>query len=331
MGRTAYDTINGMILISSASGVTYDFEGDSSVITFKNLTPPGNYGYAVIELDSMYYGRFKIIDILKQNISLHPIHLSIVHHVKIFKATEAQNGDISILNITADKISSQQNQNKTKIEFIGNSITCGMGNDTTAIPCGKGQWYDEHNAYYSYASITARVLHAEAELSSVSGIGIYRNWNSDSPVMPDVYENLHLDTNDSLKWDFSSYIPDIVTICLGTNDFSDGDHEHDRKPFDSTMFIQRYRELIKTIYSHYPATQILLLTSPMLSGDKRNALNSHLHTIANEVMNNMPDKKKINIFQFNTMTPGGCSYHPSKEDHQMMADQLIPFIQSFIH
>jgi hypothetical protein len=49
-------------------------------------------------------------------------------------------------------------RNQEKIEFIGDSITCGFGNDESGLPCGKGQWFDQHNAYFAYGSVAARTL-----------------------------------------------------------------------------------------------------------------------------------------------------------------------------
>lgn len=329
LGRTAFDVKNGLVLVSSASGVAFDFKGDSCIIWCRNLTTQGNHGYVSIELDGIYNGRIKITDTLSQRITILPTHRNEVHEVKIIKSTEAATGAISIVRMAAREILPPKTLSNGNIEFIGNSITCGMGNDTLDIPCGVGQWYDQHNAYFSYASIAARALDLEPMLSSVSGIGIYRCWDVDCPAMPEVYENLQLSSDSSQRWDFTAYTPDLLAICLGTNDFSDGDGVHARKPFDSTVFVQRYVDFIHTLYSHYPSTQIVLLTSPMVGGDKNVAFYRHLHTIADRINRLRINRPQIKVFQFSSMTPGGCSYHPSKEDHQVMADQLIPFLKTF--
>ncbi|MEP7323118.1 MAG: GDSL-type esterase/lipase family protein [Saprospiraceae bacterium] len=329
-GRTALNEKNELRLITSASGVSFDFEGDSCIIWFKNLTGSGNHGYVVIESDSAYYKRIKILDTSTQRVSVYGLKKQRIHQVNIIKATEASNGDIAVQKIEAQKILARNQFPKTKIEFIGNSITCGMGNDTLEIPCGSGQWYDQHNAYYSYASIAARTLNLEPMLSSVSGIGIYRCWNVDCPAMPDVYENFQLGTDSTNRWDFSRWTPDIVSICLGTNDFSDGDGVHERKPFDSVIFIHQYLDFIQRIYTHYPHTQIVLLTSPMLHGIKAAALYRLLNTIALQINASNKNKPGIQTFQFLPMQATGCATHPSKAEHQVMADQLIPFLKSII-
>lgn len=330
LGRAIYDGANGIRLISSASGIAFDFEGDSCIVNFRNLTSENNHGYAVIELDGAYYGRYRIDNAFSQPLSIQAKDRVTIHHVQAIKATEAQNGDISILNVSARKVKAASTRRSGRIEFIGNSITCGMGNDISVIPCGQGQWYDQHNAYNSYATITARALNLEPMLSAVSGIGIYRCWNVDCPAMPDVYESLHLGADSTHQWDFNQWTPDIVSIALGTNDFSDGDGVHERKPFDAAIFVQRYLSFIQTIYRHYPKVQIILLTSPMLNGDKSTELYKLINSIADHINALKINRPSIKTFQFAPMHATGCSGHPNKAEHQVMADQLIPFIKTFI-
>ena len=104
------------------------------------------------------------------------------------------------------------------IEFIGNSITCGAAADPSEVPCGSGEYHDQHNAYYAYGPRVARALNTNFLLSSVSGAGIYRNWNSDGPALPLLFEQSDLRENSSRPWNFDLYSPDIVSIALGTND-----------------------------------------------------------------------------------------------------------------
>src|SRR4029077_4929292 len=104
-----------------------------------------------------------------------------------------------------------------KIEFIGNSITCGTGSDLSEIPCGKGKWQDQHNAYMSYGAVTARTLGAQYHLSAVSGIGLMHSCCNMNIIMPQVFDKISM-RNDTIKWDFKMYQPNVVTVCLGQND-----------------------------------------------------------------------------------------------------------------
>lgn len=319
-------------LISSAAICGFQFKGDSCIISLRNIASAGDYNYVSLEIDNEYTGRLKVTGTEMHDFTILPKNKKTEWHtLRIYKSTEASNGVIEFHGVKAYALKSIPKKNAIKIEFIGNSITCGMGNDLKEIPCGNGsKWYDQHNAYWSYASITARVLGVDFMLSSISGAGIYRNWNSNGPTVPQQYESAYLRIDSLRKWDFNTFTPDIVTIALGTNDLSLGDGTSPRLPFDSIAFIKEYVKFIGTIYNHYPDAQLVLLTSPMINDERSEILYSCLQFIKNKAVLQFPGKKKINIFRFNAVLSTGCSGHPTIEEHKMMAGQLIPFMQKLV-
>ena len=106
---------------------------------------------------------------------------------------------------------------------------------------------------------------------------------------------------------------------------SDGDGIKERLPFDSTKYIENYINFIKTVYSHYPKTKILLLNSPMVDGEKNNILVSCL----NKVIEHFKEKN-ITLYEFKNLYVNGCNYHPSIQDHKEIADQLIPIFKKIL-
>ncbi len=324
-GRIDFLDKKAPVLIGSASFVEMSFSGDSCSVLLQKQNHAGEYNFVSVELDGEYIGRIKLE---KEGMQEYPVWVSPKtenHILKIYKSTEASNGTITFGGIKCLELTQLPPIAERKIEFIGNSITCGMGIDWLEIPCHTGVWYDQHNAYFAYGPLSAKALNARFMLSSVSGIGIYRNWNSPGPAMPEVYENMYLNTDSTKKWNFPSYIPDLVSICLGTNDFSDGDGSYDRQPFDSAQYVNSYIQFVKTIYSHYPETQVCLLTSPMVSGEKAAKFENCLTAVKNYFAENEPAKKKIATYFFKDMPPHGCDSHPDKEDHKKMAEFLVPF------
>ncbi len=324
-GRVDLTNDEAPVLIGSASFVEVNFAGDSCIVLLEKQNPEGEYNFVSIEVDNEYQGRIKL-EKKGMNSYTIPVNSAIKNHrLRIFKSTEASNNTIVFGGLKCNVLLPLSEQSTRKIEFIGNSITCGMGIDWKEIPCGTGVWYDQHNAYFSYGRRAAEALNAQFMLSSVSGIGIYRNWNSLSPVMPDVYENKYLNTDSSKKWDFDSFTPNLVSICLGTNDFSDGDGSTERLPFDSLRFVNNYIQLIETIYSHYPETQICLLTSPMVSGEHAKLFENCLTAVKSRFRSVRPSAKEIQLYFFSDLVPHGCDSHPDKEDHKIMAELLVPF------
>lgn len=328
-GRIDKISPNEVVLIGSAASVSMQFAGDTCVIYLKNNTPHGLHNFISLELDGEDLGRTRLEG---DSVIAMPVDISFkrdLHKLLICKSTEASNGNVIFCGVLCQQLIEQKYKPDKSFEFIGNSITCGMGNDTTDIPCHTDQWYDQHNAYWAYGSIVARALKVNYMLSSVSGIGIYRNWNVENgPTMPMVYENRYLNTDASKKWDFSSFTPDIVSIALGTNDFSNGDGIHERHPFDKGLFTSTYIKFVETLYSHYPETQIALLTSPMVTGEKDSLLVQCLTNVKNHFAGT--SHKPIAIFEFDEITPHGCDSHPDINDHMQMAEQLIPFYQQLL-
>jgi len=331
-GRVLQTSFNAGKLIGPGSFVEFQFKGNSVSVGLQNVPFQGYYNYVSVELDGKYLGRFKIDnnEIKKFTYEVSDKNIK-VHTLKIYKATEAAMGEVFFDGNGIEAVAFQPKTRK-KIEFIGDSITCGFGNDESGNPCGEGQWYDQHNAYFSYAAILSRNLNADFLLSSVSGFGMYRNWNTEKweeNILPDVYPNLYLRTSEKEKFG-NEYQPDLVSICLGTNDLSEGDGKKERLPFNKYKFIGNYIEFIQNIYKKYPNTRIVLLNSPMVSGDNNKLFMECLADIK-DFFKNDKNHQPIEIFEFSEMKPKGCGYHPSAEDDQKMANELLPFFKNLLN
>ena len=314
-------------LISSAVHFGISFTGTScSLYAYMDT---GNHGYLQYELDGVYQRRIKISGNDRQ-----PLVISATaggkHTVWIYKATEAQTGPIFIAKITGRDVEAIKTPDAPLIEFIGNSITCGAAADPSETPCGTGVYHDQHNAYYAYGPRVARALGLNYMLSSVSGIGIYRNWNSNGPTMPQVYEKADLWQGSTRRWDFGKYRPAIVSIALGTNDFSNGDGKHERLSFDSAVFVSTYIKFVQLIKSKYPAARIALLSSPMFNGDWRVLLQNCLNAVKQNINVLYPSDKPVAVFFFEPMQARGCGGHPNVEDHGILAEELKPFFKSLL-
>jgi lysophospholipase L1-like esterase len=306
----------------------FSFKGEScSVYAYNN--DAGGHNYLQYVLDGVYKGRLKVTGNTPNKIMINTGSAG-KHVVWIYKATEAITGPIIIREISADDIKAIAPTPDPLIEFIGNSITCGALADTSDVKCGQGAYQDQHNAYYAYGPRVARALHANYLLSSVSGIGIYRTWNMDGPSMPQVYEKRSLQQDDTVLWDFKKYEPKIVSIALGTNDLSNGDGVHARKPFDSAMFVKNYIAFVQLVKTKYPAATIALLSSPMVNGNNRILLQHCLTVIKKNIDALYPGDKPVALFFFEPMQPHGCSGHPSVADHGVMAEALYPFFKNLL-
>jgi lysophospholipase L1-like esterase len=327
-GRTQINDNQKLELISSASHFGFSFDGTECRIT-ASLPDWLDHNYLQYELDGIYQKRLRV-----SSGSNEPIVITAPkegkHTVWIYKATEAHTGPVLIKEVSGNNIKPLQRPAAPLIEFIGNSITCGAAADPSEVPCGAGVYHDQHNAYMAYGPRVARALGVNYTVSSVSGIGIYRNWNSDGPAMPLVYGKIDFQDQNTKQWDFATYSPQVVSIALGTNDFSRGDGKKERLPFDSASFVNNYIQFVQLVRSKYPAAQIVLLSSPMINGDARIILQNCLTSVKEKANASDPSSKQIDLFFFQPMQARGCTGHPNVEDHAIMASELVPFFKKIM-
>ena len=328
VGRYSLYSNQDLNLISSAAHFGFSFTGKSCEL-FTYIKGAGGHNYLQYELDGIYQKRIKITGDTVQAIPL-SAETEGTHTIEIYKVTEAQTGPIYIKKITGQNLHAIAPSKAPMIEFIGNSITCGAAADTSEVACGKGAYQDYHNAYYAYGPRVARALQLNYMLTSVSGIGMYRNWNSNGPSLPQVYEKTDLTFDSSQQWNFSTYTPAILSIALGTNDMSRGDGVKKRLPFDSATFVSHYIQFVQLVKSKYPLAQIALLSSPLMHGDDRELLQHCLTAVKQSVDALYPSSKPVAVYFFEPMKAGGCNGHPSVADHGVMADELIPFFRKLL-
>jgi hypothetical protein len=331
-GRVEKLPNNNVILIGTASSVSFNFTGNECSISLQSIDSWEHHNYVSLVLDGKYIGKLRIE---KGEAQSYPIKITSnkkVHTLEIYKTTEAHSGGILFAGTTA-KLTSISAKKKKKIEFIGDSITCGAASDPSDVPCDKGEYFDHHNGYYAYGPVLSRAIGVDYLLSSVSGIGMYRNWNDenkDEAIMPDVYQNLYLTKDNSKpKYDFA-FQPDIISIALGTNDFSGGDGKKERLPFNPEKYVSNYVNFIKMLYKHNPKSQIVITNSPMVGGERAIIFEDCLNKVKNAFAEDKTHKQ-ILIFKFKPMTPKGCLGHPDVADHKVLAAEYAPFLKKLLN
>lgn len=331
-GRVEKLPNNNVVLIGTASSVAFNFTGTECTITLQSVDSWEHHNYVSLVLDGKYIGKLRIEKGAAQSFPVKVTSNKKEHTLEIYKTTEAQSGGILFAGTTA-KLTSITSKKKKKIEFIGDSITCGAASDPSDVPCDKGEYFDHHNGYYAYGPVLSREIGVDYLMSSVSGIGMYRNWNDenkDEGIMPDVYGNLYLTKDNSKpKYEFA-FQPDIISIALGTNDFSGGDGKKERLPFNAEKYVSNYINFIKMLYKHNMNVQIVITNSPMVGGERGVVFEDCLNKVKAAFASDKTHKE-IQIFKFKPMTPKGCSGHPDVADHKVLADEYAPFLKKLLN
>jgi lysophospholipase L1-like esterase len=208
-----------------------------------------------------------------------------------------------------------------RLEFIGDSITCGYGNEGPDMNCPFTPETENH--YLAYPSLTARALNAEVSTIAWSGKGVACNYGDDAASctnpLPTYYERI-LPDQATPAWDFSKFVPDAVVVNLGTNDLS--------TTTDPTQaeFETAYRALLEKIRAKYPTAHILCTNGPMLGGEDLTTVRSYL----TNVVTAMADVK-ISTFGIDAQdgTDGyGCDWHPSLARHEKVAAVVTAAIKA---
>lgn len=240
------------------------------------------------------------------------------HNVLITKKTESFEKPSIFKGIILNpdsKILNPPSRPKYKIEFIGDSITIGYGNESRSIKCKNFKNWT--NNYFSYAQIASRELNAEANIIAISGKGVIRNYGEKAEISKkplSYYYNKTLLTQEKTKWNFKKWKPDIVVICLGTNDFST-----EPKP-SKDLFIKSYRKLISMVKDKNNKVKIFIMGSSILE----EPLNTYLEEIAK--------KEKVKFIKL-PKTPIkllGCDWHPNVFAHQQISAILIKELKKYL-
>ena len=208
------------------------------------------------------------------------------------------------------KLLSPPKPKKRKIEFYGNSITCGYGDET---PKGNSNLSINENNYLAYGAVTARHFDAQYYCIAKSGIGLTKSTTKIN--MPQMYDLVNpFDTTQ--KWDFSQCTPDIVVVNLLQNDASLN------PDLSAQAYIAKYKTFLQTIRNKYHKAYIICLLGPMNAVSDSKFPEQKWRSIIQQAVQQFNDDRVFTHF-FPYL---GRSGHPNAEGQQKMADSLIDFI-----
>ena len=307
----------------TGSAIRFRFKGTGFGIILKQLNHPKDEyhtNYFAVIIDSVVSSLIRTSPDSHYDMVVDGLAPGI-HQVEIFRRTEASCG-ISVfegIQLSADaKLLDPPTRPTRKIEFIGNSITCGFGNEAESELIQFSP--ETEDGYRAYGAIAARQLNAEYHAVCYSGRGIYRNYDQTTTgLMPELYQLIYPQSDK--RWDFKTWIPDVVVINLGTNDFAAG-------IADSARFISHYLDLLRQIKSHYPAVTVICLDGPMLTDTALMTCRKFIKSAVSEFLK----QGNNSVFSFSLTTQGplglGGDYHPNLTQHNLNAEELVPYIKT---
>ena len=249
------------------------------------------------------------------------------HKIRIYKRTEGSQGMGSFKGIMISEKGEMLAWNDVparRMEFIGNSITCGYGTE------GKSKserWSPvTENNYQSYAPIMARAFNADYHIVAHSGMGVVRNYGYKEKVSPEALParfNRIFDEKEQPKWDFKQWVPEVVVINLGTNDFS-------TKPYpDKDVFKAGYAKLIKDIYQQYGEIPVFCVVGPIMD----EPCYSYVKEMVEDFRHDNHEKVYfvgIPSYLLDLEKDFGSDFHPNYIGQRKMAGHVLPVIATVL-
>lgn len=319
----------GRIDFSNPDAPRFSYSGVSIRACFKGtgismiLDDEQGENYFNIIIDRIPVSRIKAIKGKQQYILAKNLENKI-HEVEIFRGTELTFGKTGFLGFELDKDESLveiTNKRSRLIEFIGNSITCGYGNESEL---GANFSAVGENHYLTYAAVTSRSFNARHLAVCRSGIGIYRNYDgplTGSPeCMPNFYKRIFL-YDENPKYTFREK-PDLICIDLGSNDFSNN-------AGDSARFVSSYINFIDSLQHYYNKPEILCLLGPMMNGPMLEKVRKYIQYVV--TFTNNRSKGKVHFFEMSEQKGDlgiGADYHPTVDQHLKNGQELTNYIST---
>ena len=239
-------------------------------------------------------------------------------HVVVIKMNDSKTGQCIFKGITTGKIQAEAlDMNRKKMLFMGDSLTCGSGNEGDK---------DKYDSTCSYSALISQHYNAISEYVAIGGLGLIRNFGDN--------QNLHLPLirTRKLAIDASTEITeptkyDYVFINIGSNDYVHPTNRQFNEQFEEEL-IKLFSDCIKDYGNDVEIFYVMgpVINSNVIKGvDKIKAafkqaqekLGDHLHLLECHL-----DKKNLQLF--------GYSNHPSKLGHKILYEELLPQITKVI-
>lgn len=316
----------GRILRTDSTAPTFTYPGTTAMLNFEGSSiamaaSPGS-GQFMVEVDSLPPFKIDFTDsdsliTLADSLAAGPHSLRVTYAIEGYEKHPEFRG--FVISGPDRKLLPAPERPELKIEFIGNSITCGYG---TEADNGDIHFsYDTENHTLSYAYLTARALNADFNIVARSGIGMYRSYGgpregTPEQRMPGEYDRT-LIYDPAHYWDHRSFRPDIICINLGTNDTS-------LDNYDIGLFEQAYKKFLVHLHMLQPQARIVLLTGPMLHGKQLEDVKATLDRLT---------EGNDHIYRFDMSEQTGelgygADYHPSRAQAAKNAAELTAFLEN---
>ena len=233
------------------------------------------------------------------------------HTFQVVRQTVSFFGQVTLCSIELKgQLKSRPADRPLYMEFLGDSITVGMGNLCLGLPAPASFYSVNQDGTKSYAYYAAQTLGADISVLARSGIGAYQGWDSGNPALPPMYDYISYYRDKTARWDFSRQA-DIVVINLGTNDLWTGG--------SSRALTQAMQDFMRQVRQKNPQAKIVWAAGGIMA--------DYLDEADDAVDSLGGPQKGYYVCPLPCGPNKGGNGHPTAEQHQSMADSLVAFLR----
>ncbi len=250
------------------------------------------------------------------------------------KLSECSQSIFGIREIRTDGRMSPLPEKRLKLEFIGDSITCGYGVEGKVTDTFSTA---TENAEKAYAFLAARALDADAVMTAISGCGLISGYTegdiNEENLMQPYYEKAGRSDwvlpggkrMQDIPWRFESYRPDWIIINLGNNDLSWTRGMPEREE----AFGEKYREFLTMVRRNNPEARILCVLGVL--GEKKVRLTETMFRSVEAWQAETGDRRiwTMELPKMDEEKDGaGADHHPSEKTQRMLSEMVAERIRA---
>lgn len=257
------------------------------------------------------------------------------HVFRIIKVSESRDSSMALTRLEAKggKLLPPAYEKRMKLEFIGDSYTCGYG-----VEGDLSQTYTTatENFSFSWGYKLAKALKAEYSAVCKSGAGVISGYTPDGIKNTENILSRHYDKMgctmfsldgrtfpDELNYDFT-FSPDLIIILLGENDssyckpvnVSISEEESLKRCYE---FVKEYKKLVAMVREHNPNSGIVCAI--VCSG---NSLHEEVEEAVEELTREgYENLMYLPISAFEGEENHGTDYHPNDKGQIKIANEIL--------
>lgn len=254
--------------------------------------------------------------------------------IHMIKFSEAAFGTLGIKNLMVEENAaiSPLPLKEHRIEYIGDSITCGYGVEGVLE---KDEFTtSQENPQKSLSLKSAKRLDVDYQLVSWSGIGIITDYippEVDEPLTDVLIQEIYpyvdkkLDErlkNDPISWEFNQFVPEVVVLNIGTNDASYTREKEDREAW----YAREMKKFIFEIHEKNPEAQIVFVYGVM-----DHTLCKTIEQLVDEIQKE--GNEWIHYVELPEQLDSdgiGCDWHPNEITHEKCGKIVADYISQLM-